>query len=281
MLDTIKNILIDEKKNDLKIRKEINQEISKLKKEIKQDLTSINNDILNLEKEISLLNKNILARIINYKELKSLNDQYRNIITSKTNKLEQYDNIKNTLLNKIYHNNENTLLIENEINRIKNASSLEELGFNNETAQTFLRQIHNHQEYSTIQKVFSSIDTDTLNTKEDVNKYLYKLCQVSTSSFIVELKKMSPKELSKELIEIGILIEDNKLDFLNQLYKFQKKEIDLIPVIEKNNNNEIDNYYYDYIEKMLSALKNNMKFSPIMMAQIMTLTVLTSMVKLK
>lgn len=281
MLEIVKNILIEEKKNDLITRKEINQEIYKLKKEIKQELTSINKQIQNIEEEISMINKSIVSRTINHKKLKQLNYEHRNIITSKMNKLEQYDNTKNTLLNKIYHINENTLLIENEINRIKNANSLEELGFTNETAQIFIRQINNSTEYTTIQKVFSSIDKETLKTKEDINKYLYKLCQVSTSSFIVELKKMTPKELSKELIEIGILIEDNKLDFLNQLYKFMKKEIDLIPILEKKNDNEIDKYYYEYIEKMLSALKNNMKFSQTMMAQIMTLTVLTSMAKLK
>lgn len=281
MLEAIKKILITQKKEELNQIKEVDYKIQQINHQERQtDFVSLDKKLNNLESQLNSLNRNPLTRILSSKKIKFLYSEYKKTSETKIKIIQEFNKKREELiieLSKLSHNSGN---IEKEIKKIESATSLKDLDLDLEKAKKLLREYHNHNEDSIVQKVFQTVIQRKPTTKEEIFKIMQELFQTNSSAFVVEMKSTTPHQLANDLIEIGITLDKDKLIFLNQLYNYLNHSSMNLPTTEMIIiNDKLDNYYCNEIKKVLSnqtILKNQ---SSLVLPQVMVLSTLISISK--
>lgn len=283
MLETIKEVLISSKKQELKQKEEINKRIDDIKKEEhNQGFELIDKQLTELEKRINNLTKTKLKRVFHGKEIYKLYVQYTALSHSKMDKINQFNMERDELLKRLHDLSHNEVLIEMEIEKIKNAKSLEELGITKEQAISLIKKYTKQKDQNIIKTVFSEIQNNQhLETKEDILKCMQILYQTNCSSFVLAMKKILPMDLISILLDIGITIDEDKVVFLKELAAYTlSPNHNIFPMIQKlQKTDSFDFYYYNEIEKELANMERYATYSNTVLSQIMTLSVLVSMAK--
>lgn len=282
MLERIKIILMKQKEVELQKQKSIRKQIDDLhKKQNSEEFREIDQKLSNLENKIYNIQTHFFKRILNGNLLTELYQDYFETSHLKMKKLNEYSNQIEKLLEELYNLAHNEVLIENEIEKIKNATTLEELNLTEEKAQELLNNIIPSNQQTIIQKVFSDVLLINPKTKDDIYKINQKLHQTNSSPYVLEMQKIDSKELMNQLLELGIAIEEDKLEFLNELNTYIKdlsnSNIPNIELIDRTD--KLDDYYYSEVEQALNNIKRYQNPSSIAVSEIKTLSILVSIAK--
>ena len=281
MLEEVKTILINQKEKELNQIEVINKQIAELNQKEKQNnFTAIDRHIIELENEIARINQSLITKLSTSKKLKKLYDEYYQLSANKIKVLEEFNNEREKLIIELSKLISNAGLIEQEIINIKKASTLQELGLNEETAKSLLRKNHNHYEDSAIQKVFSKVVLRKPSTREEIFRIMQELYQTNSSVFVLEMQKISPTDLANQLIEIGIVIDKDKLNLMNKVYYYLKQTNKILPTMKDIEiNDRLDHYYCNEIEKVLANIENYPNINSTALSQMLSLTAIVSIAK--
>ncbi len=281
MLEEVKTILINQKEKELNQIEVINKQIAELNQKEKQNnFTAIDKHIIELENEIARINQSLITKLSTSKKLKKLYDEYYQLSANKIKVLEEFNNEREKLIIELSKLISNAGLIEQEIINIKKASTLQELGLNEETAKSLLRKNHNHYEDSAIQKVFSKVVLRKPSTREEIFRIMQELYQTNSSVFVLEMQKISPTDLANQLIEIGIVIDKDKLNLMNKVYYYLKQTNKILPTMQDIEiNDRLDHYYCNEIEKVLANIENYPNINSTALSQMLSLTAIVSIAK--
>lgn len=281
MLEEVKTILINQKEKELNQIEVINKQIAELNQKEKQNnFTAIDNHIIELENEIARINQSLITKLSASKKLKKLYDEYYQLSANKIKVLEEFNNEREKLIIELSKLISNAGLIEQEIINIKKASTLQELGLNEETAKSLLRKCHNHYEDSAIQKVFSKVVLRKPSTREEIFRIMQELYQTNSSVFVLEMQKISPTDLANQLIEIGIVIDKDKLNLMNKVYYYLKQTNKILPTMQDIEiTDRLDHYYCNEIEKVLANIENYPNINSTALSQMLSLTAIVSIAK--
>lgn len=284
MLETIKEVLISKKKEELKQKEEINKRMEEIKKEEKQqNFQSIDKELSEIENRLNELVSSSLKRIFKGKEINNLYERYTKLSNSKLEKIDKFNNEREELLTRLHDLSYSEVLIEMEIERIKKATSLTELGLTEEQALIILKNYSQENDQNIIKTVFLDIkNSQNITTREEIFKNMQNLYQTNASPFVLAMKKILPTELISDLIDIGITIDNDKVEFLNQLTTYTLSPThNLLPIIQKlERKDRLDAYYYNEVEKALANMERYSNYPNTAISQIMTLSVLVSMAKI-
>lgn len=278
MLEEIKEVLISEKQQELHRRQQIDQEIKELIKtrDLKQQQSMQKLSLL--EREIVKLNSKLFNRIFNSKQIKNLCINHRNIFNDAIKEFNQLNTQIDDLYQQIHDLSHDEVIIEIEIEKIRQASSLQELGLTERTALQYIK----NDEKKVIRAVFKNIKENyNLLTREDIDRNLKELYQVNLSPFVVAMQKMNLDTLVQELIDIGIIMDDDKIEFLKNVIEYTTTPNN--KPIQINFNQErldyLDNYFYNQVETVLNNMNHHVTYPSINISKIITLGVLVSMAK--
>lgn len=281
MLEEVKTILINQKEKELNQIEVINKQIAELNQKEKQNnFTVIDKHIIELENEIARINQSLITKLSASKKLKKLYDEYYQLSANKIKVLEEFNNEREKLIIELSKLISNAGLIEQEIINIKKANTLQELGLNEETAKSLLRKNHNHYEDSAIQKVFSKVVLRKPSTREEIFRIMQELYQTNSSVFVLEMQKISPTDLANQLIEIGIVIDKDKLNLMNKVYYYLKQTNKILPTMQDIEiTDRLDHYYCNEIEKVLANIENYPNINSTALSQMLSLTAIVSIAK--
>ena len=281
MLEEVKTILINQKEKELNQIEVINKQIAELNQKEKQNnFTVIDKHIIELENEIARINQSLITKLSASKKLKKLYDEYYQLSANKIKVLEEFNNEREKLIIELSKLISNAGLIEQEIINIKKANTLQELGLNEETAKSLLRKNHNHYEDSAIQKVFSKVVLRKPSTIEEIFRIMQELYQTNSSVFVLEMQKISPTDLANQLIEIGIVIDKDKLNLMNKVYYYLKQTNKILPTMQDIEiTDRLDHYYCNEIEKVLANIENYPNINSTALSQMLSLTAIVSIAK--
>lgn len=281
MLEEVKTILINQKEKELNQIEVINKQIADLNQKEKQNnFTAIDKHIIELENEIARINQSLITKLSASKKLKKLYDEYYQLSANKIKVLEEFNNKREKLIIELSKLISNAGLIEQEIINIKKANTLQELGLNEETAKSLLRKNHNHYEDSAIQKVFSKVVLRKPSTREEIFRIMQELYQTNSSVFVLEMQKISPTDLANQLIEIGIVIDKDKLNLMNKVYYYLKQTNKILPTMQDIEiTDRLDHYYCNEIEKVLANIENYPNINSTALSQMLSLTAIVSIAK--
>ena len=282
MLERMKLVLINQKEMELSKKQSIKDQIDQLITEQKNlDLSKIDSKLSNIEKQIHSIEASLIKRIFNAKLLKQRYQEYIDISRTKMEKFNYYNQQIDQLLQELHDLVHDEFLIEKEIGKIKSATTLEELGLTEKQAQALLNKVDSSENYTAIQKVYSSILSTNLTTRDEISKITRKLHQTNSSAYVMEMQHIKPIDLMNQLLEIGIIIDEDKVRFLNELHNYiqlsLKDKMPNIQIIKRTD--RLDNYYCNEVELALNNMIRYQNPSSIAVSQIKTLSILVSMAK--
>ena len=283
MLETIKEVLISGKKQELRKKEEIKKRIEEIKLEEKQEnFDLIDKKIIELENKLESLTSNLFKRMIHGQDIKDIYQEYINLSHRKTNKINKFNKEMELLLKELHDLSYNEASIEMEIEKIRKASSLADLSLTEKEAQQILKNYSHQDEKNIIKMVFLDIkNNQEIKTREDIYKNMQVLYQTNVSPFVLAMRKILPSDLIKELIDVGIVIDEDKVEFLEELASYTlSPHHDLSKVVRKlERTDRLDSYYYNEIEKALANMERYSNYPNVALSHIMTLSVLVSMAK--
>lgn len=283
MLEEIKGILIGQKKQQLNKKEELDKKIQEINKKAKeQDFSIIDKKLNSIENQVAQINQNFFLRLFSQKKLKELNNEYKELSNSKIRVLEEFNLERERLITELSILVHYSGSIEQEIIKIKQAKTLGDLGLTEEDAKMLIRNYHNHLENSIIQKVFLTVLSKNPTTREEIFRIMQELYQTNSSAFVVEMQKINPTELTNQLIEIGIVIDKDKLSFINEIYHYLNGTSKTLPTMENIKiDDRLDHYYCNEVEKALTNIKNYPNIKSNAISQLMSLTAIVSIAKEK
>lgn len=278
MLEEIKEVLISEKQQELHRRQQIDKEIKELIKarDLKQQQAI--QTLSSLETEMEGISSRSFNRIFHSKQIKELCTNYTNVSNNAIQEIKQLNAQIDDLYQQIHDLSHDEVIIEREIERIRQAVSLQELGLNERTALQYIK----NDEKKVIRAVFKDIkDNYNLETSADIERNLNELYQVNLSPFVVAMQKTNFNTLVQELIDIGIIIDEDKVKFLKSLTEYVSEPNNTpFPVISHQDDpNYLDNYFYNQAGTALNNMNRYATYPPITITKIITLAVLVSMAK--
>ena len=283
MLEIIKEVLISNKKKELKQKEEITVRIEKLKKkEREENFDLVDQKLTELEQKLELLTTNTFKRIIHGQDIKGIYQEYINLSHDKTNKLNEFNKERDLLLKKLQDLSEDKDKIEAKIELIRKAQSLKELGITEKQAKDMIKDFSEQSEENIIKTVFLNIkNNENLETREDIYRNLQTLYQTNISPFVLAMKKIKPIDLIEELIDVNIVIDEDKMEFIKELSAYIKSPShNLLPIIQKlERTDRLDAYYYNEVQKALANMERYSNYPSTAVSHIITLSVLVSIAK--
>lgn len=276
MLEEIKEVLISEKQQELSRRQQIDKEIKELirTRDLKQQQAI--QTLSSLEIEMETLNSRSFNRIFHSKQIKELCSNYTNVSNTAIQEINGLNTKIDDLYQQIHNLSHDEVIIEREIEKIRQATSLQELGLTERTALHYIK----NDEKKVIRAVFKNIkDNYDLVTREDIDRSLNELYQVNLSPFVLAMQKINLDNLVQELVDIGIMIDEDKIKFLKSLIEYASAPNDTpFPI---NSNQErldyLDNYFYNQVEIVLNNMNRYATYPEFAVSKIITLGVLVSM----
>ncbi len=275
MLEKLKEALIQKTKEKQINLENLEVRLQKFQKKLSSyDFSSIMQERKEIEEELTILKSSILKRIFQKRKLQTLENTYHKLSNQYIEELSTVLEEEKGLLVDISSFFQKNISFKEEIRRIQNATSIEELGFTPTQRIEELQKYFRYEAKTTIQKVFRDVVLENPRTKEDIKKMMQILFQTNSSAFVLEMKKITWEELEKQLKEIGIPLEKEKFFFLNSFLS----DSDTVSFENIKITDELDAYYWNEVEKGMKYLKKYPK-SSFMIPELMTLSVLVSITK--
>ncbi len=278
MLEEIKKVLINNLQQELQQRKEIDKEIKEVVKERDQKLQQLVQNLSQLQIQIEEINKKTWHRIIHRKNLNVLYLQYRQESNLAIEEMKKWNEKIESLYQKIHDLSHDEALIEKEIDRIRKATSFPELGLTERAALNYIKS----DDRKVIRAVFKDIkDSQRLETKTDIERNINILYQTNLSPFVVAMQRIRIEDLIKELLEIGIIIDEEKIKLLELLKQDTKSyiEISYLARKEQETTDPLDYDFYNQVKADLENMQYHTSNHNITISKIMTLAVLISIAK--
>ncbi len=275
MLDKIKGVFIRETKEKQKMLENLEERLQITQKKFSSyDFDTIILERKEIEEKLTILKSNILKRVFQKRKLQTLENTYHKLSNQCIEELYMVLKEEQRLLADISSYFQENISFREEIRRIQNATSIEELGFTSNQRIEELQKYFHYEAKTTIQKVFRDVVLENPRTKEDIKKMMQTLFQTNSSAFVLEMKKITWEELEKQLKEIGIPLEKEKFLFLNSfLSRNNSVSFENIKITD-----ELDAYYWNEVEKGMKYLKKYPN-SSFMIPELMTLSILVSITK--
>lgn len=280
MLEKVKEVLIIPKQELLKKKKHLEEEYANLQiLEKKESCFELDKELEEIEEKIESLKEGFLKKLIHGKKIKELYIDYLEISNKKKEKLKKINRVKDKLLQELYRTIRDKSQEEEEIKRIKQAKSLEELGLTEEHAKKLLDNYHSDNGYSIIQNVF--LDNQYITTKEEIMRAMQKLYQTNSSQFVLAMNEITLEDLIHDLKEVQITLEEEKVTYLNKVIDYTNNiRTESFPEIKEDIlSDEIESYYYNHSQKIVEGLKKYNSNKITVRSYLMSLTVLTSIAK--
>lgn len=278
MLEEIKEVLINEREQEINSSQIVYKEINKLIKHRDLKQKQAIEKLTNLEEELKRISKGLFDRILNIKRINQICNNYTNLSKDIFEEINQLNVSIDELYRKINYEPTNNSEIEEEIKRISEANSLEELGLTEKTALQYIK----NDEIRVIRSVFKDLkDKYNLTTKEDIDNCLNKLYRVNVSPFVTAIQKINFKTLIHELVDIGIIVDDNKIKVLEKLTQYDNLSEEEKQNIKYNKEklDYLDNYFYNQVEIVINNMNRYKTFPKVTVSKIVTLGILISMAK--
>lgn len=278
MLEEIKEVLINEREQEINSSQIVYKEINKLIKHRDLKQKQAIEKLTNLEEELKRISKGLFNRILNIKRINQICNNYTNLSKDIFEEINQLNVSIDQLYRKINYEPTNNSEIEEEIKRISEANSLEELGLTEKTALQYIK----NDEIRVIRSVFKDLkDKYNLTTKEDIDNCLNKLYRVNVSPFVTAIQKINFKTLIHELVDIGIIVDDNKIKVLEKLTQYDNLSEEEKQNIKYNKEklDYLDNYFYNQVEIVINNMNRYKTFPKVTVSKIVTLGILISMAK--
>ena len=280
MLEEIKEVLISEMQRELHQRKRIEEEIQMISNKRDQKQEQAMKDLTKLESQIESVTNKSFHRIFHGKEIKSLLTEYTSVSNNAREEIKLMNNKIESLYQRIHDLSHDEILIEREIDRVRRATSFQELGLTEREALKYIK----NDERKVIRAVFKNIkDNDTLETSADIDRNMSSLYQTNLSPFVLAMQKISIDDLVKELIEIEIVVDEDKIKFLKDLrhYAEAPEQRPYSEILGQERTDRLDNNFYNQAQDDLAYMQKYSSYPPLAISKIITLAVLVSMAKAK
>lgn len=280
MLEKVKEVLIIPKQELLKKKKHLEEEYENLQMiEKKESCFELDKELEEIEEKIESLKDGFLKKLIHGKKIKKLYIDYLEISNQEKEKRKKISRVKDKLLQELYRTIRDKSQEEEEIKRIKQAKSLEELGLTEEQAKKLLDNYNSDNGYSIIQNVF--LDNQYITTKEEIMRAMQKLYQTNSSQFVLAMNEITLEDLMNDLKEVQITLEEEKVTYLNKVIDYINNiSSESFPEIKEDIlSDEIESYYYNHSKKIVEGLKKYNSNKITVKSYLMSLTVLTSIAK--
>ena len=256
----------------------IDKEVHEVIKERDQKQQLFIQNLSQLQTKIEEINKKPWHRIIHSKKLNTLYLQYRKESNLAIEEMKKWNDRIESLYQKMHDLSHDGILIEKEIDRIRKANSLSELGLTERAAINYIKS----DDKKVIRAVFKDIkDSQHLETKTDIERNINTLYQTNLSPFVVAMQRIRIEDLIKELIEIGIIIDEDKIKLLERLKKDIKSytEMSYLTRKDQETTDSLDDDFYNQVKADLESMQYHSFNQGITISKIMTLAVLVSIAK--
>lgn len=277
MLDEMKKILISSIQKELEQKKEIEKQIKTIVEKRNQRQKQAVLQLSSMEQQIKEQNNKLFQKIFISKKLINLYDEYMTVSHLVVEELNTTDEQIESLYRKLHDLSHDEILIEKELERVKNATSLQELDLTEKQALDYIK----NDEKKVIKVVFKDIKDKPLETSTDIERNINALYQTNLSPFVIAIQKIEISDLIKELIEIGITVDEDKIDFINRLKNYILDPIHMpYPDIQgQERTDRLDHNFYNQVELELAHMQHYNSYPPLAVSKIVTLAILVSMAK--
>lgn len=277
MLEEMKEALIHNLKQELEQRVLIDKELTEMvaKRSSKQKTTM--ESLSQLEQEIKSIRKNFLYRIIKSKKIVSLCNKYLETSHESIEEINVLDKKIESSYQRLHDLAHNQFLVERELERVKQATSLQELGVTEKQALDYIK----NDEKRVIRAVFKDIKRQSIETSSDIDRNLNTLYQTNISPFVVAIQKIPFGDLIKELVDIDIIVDEDKVTFINALknYITDPEKMPYPNIMGQERVDRLDHNFYNQVQVDLANMQHYHSYPPLAVSKIITLAILTSMAK--
>ncbi len=280
MLEEVKEGLIAEINQKMQQPKQLEAEIKKLFQESNQKYDEKKSQLLNLSKQIKDLNNHLLTKLTSGKQINTLMTQFDQTLEEMLDEQNRMNSQIENLYHQIYDLSHNSILYEQEMKHITEASTLEELGLTMVSAQKYIKS----DDKKVIRAIFKDIkEKPEFTTSSEIEKALNMLYQTNASPFVKAMQNLSLDDLILELMDIGIIIDSDKVQLLKNLIEYAKApNSNTIPIPSmQERTDRLDNNFYNMVEQDFANMQRFNNYPPIAISRIVTNAILTSIAKAK
>lgn len=277
MLEEMKESLINNLEQELEQRNLIDKEVKEIAAERNNKQEMAMKTLSQIKQELKSIRKNIFHRIIKSKKIMSLCNEYMDISHKSIEEINLLDKKIESSYQKVYDLAHNQFLIERELERVKQATSLQELGVTEKQALDYIK----NDERRVIRAVFKDIKGQSIETSSDIDRNINILYQTNISPFAVAIQKISFSDLIKELVDIGIIVDEDKITFINTLKKYivNPEKMPYPNIMGQERTDRLDHNFYNQIQVDLMNMEHYHSYPPLAVSKIVTLAILVSMAK--
>lgn len=293
MLEEVKEVFISNIQKELAEKQEVEDEIDKeiehmSKKRIqKQEESAL--ILSNLNQQIQELNRKLLQRIFGSQRLTNLCNEYTAANNSAIEEIKLIDEKIESLYQQLYHLAYDKVSIDKKLEGVKKATSLQELGLNEKQALDYIKD----NEKKVVRAVFRDIQKQKIETSTDIDRNMNTLYQANISPFVVAMQNMNIGDLIKELVDIGIIVDQDKIEYIGKINNYisnmekllnssnisNPKSIPYPDIQGKERTDRLDHNFYNQVQQDLSHMDHYHSYPPLAVSKIVTLAVLVSMAK--
>lgn len=277
MLEEIKEALMNNLKQQLEQRNLIDQEVKGIFVERNNKQKVAMATLSQIEQELESIQKNPFHRIIKNKKIIALCNKYIEISQKSIEEIHLLDEKIESSYQKIFDWAHNQFLIERQLERVKQATSLQELGVTEKQALDYIK----NDEKRVIRAVFKDIKGQSIETSSDIDRNLNTLYQTNISPFVVAIQKISFSDLIKELVDIGIIVDEDKIKFINALknYITDPEKMPYPTIMGQERTDRLDHNFYNQVQVDLTNMQHYHSYPPLAVSKIVTLAILVSIAK--
>lgn len=278
MLEELKEALINNLKKELEQRNLIDKEVKEIVIERNNKQKMAMESLSQIEQELNSIRKNPFHRIIKSKKIVSLCNQYIETSHASIEEINLLDEKIESLYQTLHDLSHNQFLIERELERVRKATSLQELGVTEKQALDYIK----NDERRVIRAVFKDIKRQFIETISDIDRNINTLYQTNISPFVVAIQKISFSDLIKELVDIGIVVDEDKIKFINMLKSYinDPGKMPYPNIVDQERIDCLDHNFYNQVQVDLANMQHYNSYPPLAVSKIVTLAILVSMAKL-
>lgn len=293
MLEEVKEVFISNIQKELAEKQEmedkIDKEIETMSKERVQKREESALVLSDISQQIQELNKKLFQRIFGSKKLTNLCNQYTAATNSATGEIKLIDEKIESLYQQLYHLAYDKSSIDKKLEEVKKAASLQELGLTEKQALDCIKD----NEKKVVRAVFRDIQKQKIETSTDIDRNMNILYQTNISPFVVAMQNMNIGDLIKELVDIGIIVDQDKIEYIGKINTYisnmeklsdssnlsNPKSIPYPDTQGQERTDRLDHNFYNQVQQDLSYMQHYNSYPSLVVSKIVTLAVLVSMAK--
>ena len=293
MLEEVKEVFISNIQKELaekqEIEDKIDKEIETMSKERIQKQEESTLVLSDINQQIQELNKKLFQRIFGSKKLTNLCNEYTAATNYATEEIKLIDEKIESLYQQLYHLAYDKASIDKKLEGVKKATSLPELGLTEKQALDCIKD----NEKKVVRAVFRDIQKQSIETSTDIDRNMNILYQTNISPFVVAMQNMNIGDLIKELVDIGIIVDQDKIEYIGKINNYisnmeklsdpsnlsNLRSIPYPDIQGQERADRLDHNFYNQVQQDLSHMQHYNSYPPLAVSKIVTSAVLVSMAK--